>query len=155
MSLIKNGSGTFSSEIIDAKVAFLGMDKSKGTSQEKSDMVLSFLEKGIENLNQGTSIKSFLGGSPTLLNASQATNFIYKVEGLSVQNIDEINNIDTRSKIKDRIAKIEALGGTLTFHKCENSIYESTLRKVDSKMPEILAGALKSFFLKDIKRVGK
>lgn len=149
LSLIKRESGTFSSGIIDAKVAFLGMDKSKGTSQEKSDMVLSFLEKGIENLNQGTSIKSFLGGSPTLLNASQATNFIYEVEGLNSQNIDEINNIETRSKVKDRISKIESLGGTLKFHKCENSTYESTLRKVDSKMPEILASALKSFFLKE------
>lgn len=149
LSLIKKEKGTFSSKIIDAKVAFLGMDKSKGTSLEKSDMVLSFLEKGIENLNQGTSIKSFLGGSPTLLNASQATNFIYEIEGLDSQNIDEINNIETRSKVKDRISKIESLGGVLKFHKCENSTYESTLRKVDSKMPEILASALKSFFLKE------
>lgn len=149
LSLIKREKGTFSSGIIDAKVAFLGMDKSKGTSLEKSDMVLSFLEKGIENLDQGTSIKSFLGGSPTLLNASQATNFIYEVDGLDSQNIDEINNIETRNKVKDRISKIESLGGTLKFHKCENSIYESTLRKVDSKMPEILADALKSFFLKE------
>ncbi|MGP5347367.1 HpaII family restriction endonuclease [Psychrobacter celer] len=149
LSLIKKEKGTFSSGIIDDKVAFLGMDKSKGTSLEKSDMVLSFLEKGIENLNQGTSIKSFLGGSPTLLNASQATNFIYEIEGLDSQNIDEINNIETRSKVKDRISKIESLGGVLKFHKCENSTYESTLRKVDSKMPEILASALKSFFLKE------
>jgi len=149
LSHITNGKGTFSSGIIDSKVSFLGMDKSKGTSQEKSDIVLSFLEKGIENLNQGTSIKSFLGGSPTLLNASQATNFIYEVEGLDSQNIDEINNIETSSKIKDRIAKIESLGGSLKFHKCENNTYESTLRKVDSKMPEILASALKSFFLKE------
>lgn len=149
LSHIKEGNGTFSSGIIDSKVSFLGMDKSKGTSQEKSDIVLSFLERGIENLNQGTSIKSFLGGSPTLLNASQATNFIYEIEGLDSQNIDEINNIETRSKVKDRISKIESLGGVLKFHKCENSTYESTLRKVDSKMPEILASALKSFFLKE------
>lgn len=149
LSHIKEGNGTFSSGIIDSKVSFLGMDKSKGTSQEKSDIVLSFLERGIENLNQGTSIKSFLGGSPTLLNASQATNFIYKIEGLDKQYIDEINNIDSNSKVKDKIAKIQSLGGILNFHKCENSTYESTLRKVDSKMPEILASALKSFFLKE------
>ncbi len=149
LSHIKGGNGTFSSGIIDSKVSFLGMDKSKGTSQEKSDIVLSFLERGIENLNQGTSIKSFLGGSPTLLNASQATNFIYKIEGLDKQYIDEINNIDSNGKVKDKIAKIQSLGGMLNFHKCENSTYESTLRKVDSKMPEILASALKSFFLKE------
>lgn len=149
LSHITKGNGTFSSGIIDSKVNFLGMDKSKGTSQEKSDIVLSFLERGIENLNQGTSIKSFLGSSPTLLNASQATNFIYKIDGLEKQDIDEINNIDTNSKVKDKIAKIQSLGGILNFHKCENSTYESTLRKVDSKMPEILASALKSFFLKE------
>ena len=149
LSHIKNGKGTFSSGIIDSKVNFLGMDKSKGTSQDKSDIVLSFLERGIENLNQGTSIKSFLGGSPTLLNASQATNFIYRIDGLEKHEVVEVNNIDTKNKVKDKIAKIRDLGGTLTFHKCENSTYESTLRKVDSKMPEILANALKSFFLKE------
>ena len=147
---IKKGKSTFSSEILDNKVALLGLEKSKGTSYEKGDIALSFDENGQIFDNQNASIKSFLGNSPTLINASQATNFIYEIQNFNAENMAIINAIDTRSKIKDRIEKIAELGGNFIFTKCENPIYESTLRKVDSRMPEILAGALLAFFQKQI-----
>lgn len=147
---IKKGKSTFSSEILDNKVALLGLEKSKGTSYEKGDIALSFDENGQIFDNQNASIKSFLGNSPTLINASQATNFIYEIQNFNAENMAIINAIDTRSKIKDRIEKIADLGGNFIFTKCENPIYESTLRKVDSRMPEILAGALLAFFQKQI-----
>jgi len=50
----------------------------------------------------GFSIKSDLGNAPTLLNASGATNFVYEVEGLTADDIAEINSINTRTKIIDR-----------------------------------------------------
>lgn len=39
----------------------------------------------------GFSIKSEVGNLPTLLNAGQTTNFIYKVTGISLQQAEEIN----------------------------------------------------------------
>ncbi|ELA08503.1 DNA (cytosine-5-)-methyltransferase [Moraxella macacae 0408225] len=83
-----------------------------------------------------------------LSNASQATNFIFEIKGLDATKIDEINQIQTSAKIKDRIEKIEQHGGVFEFVACENHLYESTLRKVDSLMPEILAQALLGFFKK-------
>ncbi|MFZ7129746.1 HpaII family restriction endonuclease [Avibacterium avium] len=113
-------------------------------------MALTFDEQGQIFRQQQTSIKSFLGNAPTLVNASQATNFIYQIKDFNPEDMDKVNAINTRSKIKDRLQKISELGGQLTFIGCENAIYESTLRKVDSQMPEILADALLAFFKKEM-----
>lgn len=147
---IKNGKSTFSSQTLNDKVALLGLEKSKGTSYEKGDIALSFDENGQIFTNQNASIKSFLGSSPTLINASQATNFIFEIQNFNANNMAIVNDIETRAKIKDRVEKIVSLGGNLIFAKCENPIYESTLRKVDSRMPEILSSALLAFFQKQI-----
>ena len=144
---IRSQSGTFNNERLDHAVNTLNIHKRKGTSYEKADIFLDFQDE-IINSNQGISIKSFLGNSPTLLNASSATNFVYRVVGMNAKHIDEVNQIDTRAKIKDRIAKIIELGGHLEFLHCENKTYESNLRKTDSQMPKILAEALLAFFNK-------
>lgn len=146
---IQQGKHTFQSIALEEKTIVLGMQKTKGTSWEKGDIALSFDENGQVFRQQQTSIKSFLGGSPTLINASQATNFIYQIDNFSIDFIDEINQINGKAKIKDRLQKITNLGGKLHFLQCENPIYESTLRKVDSRMPEILAQALLAFFKKE------
>lgn len=146
---IKKGKSTFSSKILDNKVTLLGLEKRKGTSYEKGDIALSFDENGQIFDNQNASIKSFLGNPPSLVNASKATNFIYEVVNFNADNMAIVNQINTHAKIKDRLQKITELGGDFVFEQCENPIYESNLRKVDSLMPEILAEALLSFFKKE------
>lgn len=147
---IKYSKSTFSSQLLEQKTALLGLEKTKGTSLEKGDLTLTFDENGQIFAQQNASIKSFLGNAPTLINASQATNFIYQIQGLSIDDMQTVNQIDSRAKIKDRLQKIMDLGGKLSFIQCENTVYESTLRKVDSRMPEILADALLAFFRKEI-----
>ncbi len=147
---IRQGAGTFQSELLEQKVQLLGLEKSKGTSWEKGDISLSFHENGQVFTKQNSSIKSFLGNAPTLINASQATNFIYQIEGISVSDMEQINQIDSKAKIKDRLQKIAELGGQLSFIQCENPTYQLSLRKVDSCMPKILADALLSFFKKEM-----
>lgn len=147
VDFIRQETSTFNHERIDDAVKKLGIVTRKASLQEKADVLLDF-QGQILNENQGIGIKSFLGNSPTLLNASSATNFVFKVTGLHAKHIDDVNQINTRSKIKDRLAKIMELGGNLEFTHCENQTYESNLRKVDSKMPEILAEALLAFFSK-------
>ena len=145
---IQQQSGTFNNSHIEAAMRTLGELKTKGTSKEKADITLDFHDE-IHHINQGVSIKSFLGSSPTLLNASSATNFIYELTGLAAGDVDTVNAISSHSKIKDRLAKISELGGRFHFITCENKTYESNLRKADSAMPEILAGALLAFFKKE------
>ncbi len=152
VSEIKQGKSTFSNQKIDDAITQLNLSKTKGTSQDKADITLSFEEnKQIFDV-QGIGIKSFLGAAPTLLNASQATNFIYEItnaQTLGSDQIDSINAIETKAKIRDRIQAIKQHGGQLQFYGCENSIYESNLRKVDSDMPVMIADALLNFFSVD------
>lgn len=152
VSEIKQGKSTFSNQKIDDAIAQLYLSKTKGTSQDKADITLSFEENKQIFDDQGIGIKSFLGAAPTLLNASQATNFIYEITNaqmLSSDQIDSINAIETKAKIRDRIQAIKQHGGQLQFYGCENSVYESNLRKVDSDMPVMIADALLNFFSVD------
>lgn len=95
-----------------------------------------------------TNIFRMVGPNSTLLNAAKTTNFIYKIENtvLTEQQIQSINEIDTRSKIKDRIQKIQEFSGKLTFIKTENSIFGNNLTLIDSALPSILAEILYLFF---------
>ena len=102
LSNIKQGKSTFQSELLEKKTAQLGLNKTKGTSFEKGDMILTFDEQGQTFEKQNTSIKSFLGGAPTLINSSQATNFIFQIDGLKSEDMVIVNTINSRTKIKDR-----------------------------------------------------
>ena len=54
------------------------------SSSEVTDIRVEVIDTVTSRKQQmGFSIKSFLGGAPTLLNASEATNFIYRINGLT------------------------------------------------------------------------
>lgn len=117
-----------------------------GNSQQKSDIVLDVVDGGDYYPNTGFGIKSYLGGRPTLLNASGNTNFIFRVIGLNGQRIDEINAIDGREKLKDRIAAIYHFGGRLEFERVEQTTMAYNLDLVDSSMPKLTAFMLLKFY---------
>lgn len=150
---IKKGKNTFSIQKIDDAVSQLKLTKIKGASSDKADIYMTFEENACLFNDQGVGIKSLIGASPTLLNASQATNFIYEIKtnnALTQLQIDNINAINGKpKKIRKRIQSIIQHGGELHFESCENSVYESNLRKVDSNMPVIMADALLKFFSLD------
>ncbi|MFY7732732.1 MAG: HpaII family restriction endonuclease [Bacteroidia bacterium] len=121
--------------------------KAKSTVKSDIRIVIHDLRTGTKP-ELGFSIKSKLGGASTLLNAGRTTNFIFKIDNLSLSQtqISEINNIDTRSKIKDRIDKIKELGGVLQFQNTESSIFGNNLVLIDSALPKIIAESLNLFF---------
>jgi type II restriction enzyme len=95
----------------------------------------------------GFSIKSMLGAASTLLNPSAATNFIYKISGLDEGKIEEINAIETRSKVRDRLSAIVAAGGSFSYVGISSDTFTKNLRRVDTIMPEIVAQLLLAFYL--------
>ena len=145
-NLIKENSGSsFGLSEFDIISNKLGVTLIKGgNSKQKADIVLD-----IENTelyqDQGFGIKSYLGNKPTLLNASGNTNFIYQVSGVSESYLDEINSIDTRTKLKDRISAIYSKGGKLDFLKVEQTTMSYNLDLVDSVIPKLLALMLIEF----------
>lgn len=116
-----------------------------GNANQKSDIVLDIEKHNEKYLEQGFGIKSYLGHSPTLLNASGNTNFIYKVTGIPLESLDEINAINTRTKLKDRISAIYAKGGQFLFEKVEQTTMGYNLDLVDSIMPKLIAMMLMEF----------
>ncbi|MDP2159763.1 MAG: HpaII family restriction endonuclease [Flavobacterium sp.] len=96
----------------------------------------------------GFSIKSQLGHPSTLLNAGKTTNFIYKIEGvtLSLEEINWINAIETKNKIRDRITAVLNNGGVFHFEGTEQKIFSNNLTLIDSLLPKILAEILYTYY---------
>ena len=92
----------------------------------------------------GFSIKSQLGSPSTLLNASKATNFIYKLtKNLTNEQIIEINTI---KNFTDKFEKLTEYGSKIKFVKTEKSIFGNNLVLIDSYLPEITANLMYLFF---------
>ena len=138
-------SATFSVPEIEIFINSFNSNSLKAKSTIKSDIrIVIHDQRTGTNPELGFSIKSQLGGASTLLNAGKTTNFVYKIDvlNLTVNQIIEINAIDTRSKIKDRIEKIKNLKGKLQFEKTESSIFENNLILIDSALPKIISEML-------------
>lgn len=153
---IQDGKGTFNIPEFKIIQNSLGFNVVKGgTSNQKSDIVLDIYNKEIKKENEGFGIKSYLGSKPTLLNASGNTNFIFEIKGLSQSSIDEINAIETKTKLKDRIIFIEELGGTFSYVGAEKETMEHNLKISDSLMPNIVGHLLLSFYKKRFSKLPK
>lgn len=140
---------TFSIPEIESFINSFDSHSLKAKSTVKSDIrIVIHDQRTNTNPELGFSIKSQLGGASTLLNAGKTTNFIFKINNLILtkNQILEINEIETRSKIKDRILKINELGGILEFQKTESSVFGNNLILIDSALPKIIAESLHLFF---------
>jgi len=124
---------------------FIAQRLNAGNAQ-KEDIVLKIHDQ-ITNTDPevGFSIKSMLGSPATLLNASSATNFVFKVAGASDDLMTEINEISTRSKLRDRLGLIKEKSGNLEYVSCSET-FERNMRKVDTILPEILANLLVEYY---------
>ncbi|MDE6253597.1 MAG: HpaII family restriction endonuclease [Lachnospiraceae bacterium] len=121
------------------------IEDTSGISMQIQDIHKSYVR------NVGFFIRAEVGNAPILLNAGKTTNFIYKVEGVDKEQLEEINAIDTRNKIKDRMTKIKECGGKITFSRMSNVGFKRNLIMIDSRMPEILAYMLLYSYDEDIK----
>lgn len=151
---IKNQQGTFELATFDVIQNVLGFDVVKGGhSNQKADILLDISNTFFHKQNEGFGIKSYLGAKPTLLNASGNTNFIFRIEGLEVGKMDEINSIDSPTKLKDRIEVIENQGGVFHYVGAEKETMTYNLKMVDSLMPEIIAHLLLAFYKQRISSI--
>ncbi len=99
---------------------------------------------------QGFSLKSELGNPPTLLNATNLTNFCYKLSrNLPGETVSRINAMLYRGKadIQGRVRAILQEGAALEFtnikpSKTGEEIFMENLILIDSSLPEIIAHLL-------------
>jgi hypothetical protein len=121
----------------------------KASSGVKSDINIVIHDlRTNQQPNLGFSIKSQIGNPSTLLNAGKTTNFIYRIDGVRLSNeeIKFINEIDTKSKIKDRINTILQKGGTFSFLSTEQKIFSNNLTLIDSLLPKIISEIVFTFY---------
>lgn len=143
---MKTSSGSFAIEEANELLEELKCTQIKAGNSDKADIIMTIKEQmSPMSVPMGFSIKSMLGGAATLLNASGSTNFVYKIEGFE-GDIDVVNKIDSRSKVRDRIKMIEENGGKIIFDSLISKSLHNNLRKIDVAFAEILATSLKFFY---------
>lgn len=141
--IVEGGNRAFAIEKTEEFLKDIGCERLAAPSSDKTDISMQ-----IYDINTGYSpvcgfsIKSEIGNAPTLINATGATNFIYEVEGLSDEQIDSINAIDTRTKIKDRMERIFNEASSVKFVKVNSDIFSNNLMLIDSRLHEIVAASL-------------
>jgi hypothetical protein len=141
------GKGAFDVPKTESFIRSIYVNKLKAPSTDKTDICVKLhdFKTGYKNI-VGFSIKSELGMPPTLLNAANSTNFAFKAIGLKQGDISRINAINTRRKIKDRIAAIKEAGGSLVFSHMASDTFLDNLVMIDSKMPEIVAHMIFGYY---------
>jgi len=119
----------------------------KASSSKKTDLTLVIHDRISETYPElGYSIKSMLGSPSTLLNASGATNFVYRVDNVEDKKIEKINQIQGHSKLRDKSKEIYGDKGSLVFEKIENPKFVNNLAMIDLMFPNILAELLKIYY---------
>lgn len=145
----ENKARTFSVPEIESFMQSLNCISLKAGSSAKTDITIVVHDQRTnQQPSLGFSIKSQLGSPSTLLNAGKTTNFIYKIRGLNLseEDVKQINSINSRSKIMDRIVQIRNKGGEFEFVKTERKTFSNNLVLIDSLLPEILSQIVFDFY---------
>lgn len=153
------GAGAFEIPMVEEFLESYGSNSLKAKSSSKSDIRIEIHDNRTGyNPKLGFSIKSQLGTASTLLNAGRTTNFIYHIEGLnelSNNQLEIVNGINTRSKIKDRLTWLQNHGFKLVFAHLENSIFQNNLILIDTALPTILSEMILDFYSSDKNKVAQ
>ncbi len=117
----------------------------KAKSSDKADIRIV-----IHNLNTGSkpelgySIKSKLGADSTLINANKdGTNFIYKVRGLSAEQVKTFNTFD---RFKEKFDFLKSVGATVSYYKTANNVLHNNLTMLDLSIERIIADSLLNYY---------
>lgn len=134
------GSRAFEIPEVDDFFDNIYCNKVKEASTKKQDITLQLhdINTGISPIC-GFSIKSYLGANPTLINPGENTNFIYTIEGCSDELMDEVNAIDTRTKLIDKMNRLMEAGCNFKLHNDSISAqFTENLQFIDTIMPTFL-----------------
>lgn len=156
LTQIKGSTGVFSIPEVETFMTSVLCKSLKAKSSSKTDIRIVIHDQRINQTAElGFSIKSQLSGEATLLNAGKTTNFIFQVIDFNptITEIKEINKIDTKSKIKDRIESIKLKGGNLIFNALEQAVFKNNLVLIDSLLPNILADLIKTFYTSNLSSI--
>ena len=147
-----NQTGTFSSATGTEVLDLIGRTSpGAGSSQQTSDVTLTVVDTATSASSPkvGFSIKSQVGKPSTLLNASKATNFVFRLEGVNKfiepGRFEELNQL----KLGARLQALSDMGIELVFERIESQKFGRNLKFVDSHLSEYLAKMLVTYYSSD------
>lgn len=131
----------------------IGINQLKAPSSQKTDITLVVYDKRIGTTpTLGFSIKSQIGSSATLLNASQSTNIKYRLSrSLSEEEISIANSL----KPKQLLSYLRTKNISLSLDNYENSIFENNLRLIDTALPQIIATIVLQFYTEGMSKIAE
>ena len=141
--------GTFSLPAGNKMLDLLGRERISASSRQREsdlEIVLEDPATHVPTPRVGFSIKSQLGGRSTLLNASPATNFIYRV----VPNVPsrKVSYPDfEHGKHRQNLRRLYEAGYHLEFKSLANETFYNSLTLLDMQFPNHLAKVLLNSYL--------
>jgi type II restriction enzyme len=148
---LTNGSHkkTFSLTTGTSLLELLNRSRISASSSEREndlELILEDLVTKSPTPRVGFNIKSQIGGRSTLLNASGATNFVYKIieDDPSIQN--ELPKF-VHGKHRDNLKLLYGAGFHLEFESMSNDIFYQNLTLLDMQFPNYLARILLESYL--------
>ena len=115
------------------------------SSSWKGDVTLE-----IKDIHTGSSSRAsysiktnYPTGKATLINASEATNFTYIINGFNDEMMEKCNAINSSKKIVERIKYIKDNNCEMKFATTYRPLAKQNLKRVDSLLDEIIAEMLK------------
>lgn len=138
------------------ELRLFGFKKLTNPAPEKRRTAKRDLQLRLKSSKMGTtsplgfSVKSEIGMPPTLLNASEPTNIVFRVKGLSAEQAKTINAIEGSRKIMDRCRAIKQSATSIRFERYHSSVFSDNLEIVDSALPEMVADLVKTHYFEQI-----
>lgn len=143
---IKAKKGSFEVKNVENFIKRIKCVTTRAKSTDKADIFLIVHDAKIGSEPKlGFSIKSQLGSPSTLVNASNATNFIYQLSGHKLTD-NEKDVFHSFKYFKDKLNYLDKLDTTLIFDKVSSKIFNSNLMLIDTQMSAILAVIVEDFY---------
>ena len=140
-----DGRGSFSIPEIDGFLESSGILRIRPGSGSRSDISVLARDRYTGSAEDLTfSIKSLVGGRPTILNVSEGSGIDFMIVGDMNTEIQEtVNSLDG---VKERIAYLKDNGFLLKYAEYRNETFHYNLSKVDSRFPEIFAYSVAVYY---------
>jgi hypothetical protein len=141
--------GTFPLESGQALMTTLARPRVSASSRERtSDLDVRYWDPDtrFSSPRVGFSIKSQLGSPSTLLNASGATNFIFKILPPLEHKPEDYASFQARGGVKALVGALISRGYRLQFEGLQGDKFTSNLELVDSQLPKYLADLVVPYY---------
>lgn len=144
LSAIAAAQATFDVPTVSEILELSEITSLKEPHSDKGDISLVAHDSHInKNIEFSFSIKSQLGAPSSLLNASGATNFRFRITGdLPDQAITDLNELGPKNLLKALLSK----GLTVDYVEIYNEQFKTNLKMIDTQMPQIIASLMLAYY---------